>query len=117
MKKIFTSAILLLFCSSILLASKIDGSWAASVDSDNGTFEFTLIYKVEGNKLSGTLSSEMGDLDFTDGKVEGDTFEYNFEIQGYSIKHKGKVLNDKEIKISSSGDYGENEYIIKKIIK
>lgn len=117
MKKIFASAFLLLFCTTILFASKIDGSWAASVDTDNGTFEFTLTYKVDGEKISGTLSSEMGDLDFTDGKVTGDSFEYKFEIEGYSIMHKGKVLNDKEIKINSSGDYGDSEYVIKKIIK
>ena len=117
MKKIFASAFLLLFCTTILLASKIDGSWAASVDTDNGTFEFTLTYKVYGEKISGTISSEMGELEFADGKVDGDSFEYKFEIEGYSITHKGKVLNDKEIKINSSGDYGDNEYVIKKIVK
>lgn len=115
MKKIFVSAFLMLFCSTILFATKIDGKWAASIDTDNGTFEFTLTYKVDGEKLSGILSSDMGELEFTDGKIAGDTFEYKFEIEGYSITHKGKVLNDKEIKISSSGDYGENEFTIKKI--
>ena len=117
MKKIFTSAFLMLFCTSILFASKIDGSWAASVDTNNGTFEFTLTYKVDGEKLSGIISSDMDELEFAGGKIDGDTFEYKFEIDGYSITHKGKVLNEKEINIKSSGDYGENEYVIKKIIK
>lgn len=117
MKKIFASTFLLLFCASILFASKIDGSWAASVDTDNGTFELTLTYKVDGEKISGTIISDMGELEFEDGKVDGDTFEYKFEINGYSIIHKGKLLNDKEINITSSGDYGENEFLIKKIDK
>ena len=117
MKKIFVSAFMLLFCTTMLFASKIDGTWAASIDTDNGIFEFTLQYKVDGEKLSGTLSSDMGELDFTDGKVSGDTFEYKFEIEGYSITHKGKVLNDKEIKINSSGDYGDSEFTIKKVEK
>jgi hypothetical protein len=117
MKKIFASVFLMLFCTTLLFASKIDGSWAASVDTDNGTFKFTLTYKVDGEKLSGTISSDMGELEFTDGKVDGDTFEYKFEIDGYSITHKGKLLNKKEINIKSSGDYGENEYVIKKIVK
>lgn len=117
MKKIFASALFFLFCTTMLFASKIDGSWAASVETDNGTFEFTLTYKVDGKKLSGSISSDMGELDFTNGKVDGDTFEYKLELDGYTITHKGKVLNNKEIKINSSGDYGENEYVIKKIVK
>jgi hypothetical protein len=117
MKRTFVLTVILLFCSTILFASKIDGKWAATVDTDNGTFDFTLTYKVDGEKLSGTLSSEMGEITFTDGKINGDTFEYKFDIEGYSITHKGTVLNEKEIKIKSSGDYGESEYVIKKIVK
>ena len=59
----------------------------------------------------------MGELEFTDGKISGDTFEYKFYIEGYSITHKGTVLNEKEIKINSSGDYGESEFTIKKVVK
>jgi hypothetical protein len=117
MKKIVVSVMMLLFCTTMLFASKIDGKWAASVDTDNGTFEFTLTYKVDGEKLSGVLASEMGELEFTDGKVNGEMFEYKFEIEGYSITHKGKLLNDNEIQIKSSGDYGENEMIIKRVVK
>lgn len=71
--------------------------------------------KVDGKKLSGTIVSDMGELEFTNGEITGDTFEYKFEIEGYSIMHKGKILNEKEIKINSSGDYGDNEFVIKKI--
>ena len=115
MKKIFAITLTLLLCSSLAFASKIEGKWAASIDTDNGTFEFTLDYKVDGEKLSGTISSDMGSLDFTDGKIEGETFEYKLDIDGYVIKHKGKILNEKEIEISSSGDYGERDFVIKKV--
>ena len=117
MKKIFVSTIMLLLCTTMVFASKIDGKWAASVDTDNGTLDFTLTYKVDGEKLSGIIASDMGELEFTDGKVSGDTFEYKFYIEGYSITHKGTVLNEKEIKINSSGDYGESEFTIKKVVK
>jgi len=115
MKKIFVSTLMLLVCTTIVFASKIDGKWAASVDTDSGVFDFTLTYKVDGEKLSGIIASDMGELEFTDGKISGDTFEYKFYIEGYSITHKGTVLNEKEIKIKSSGDYGENEFTIKKM--
>ena len=117
MKTIFISVILVLFSSTILFASDIEGKWAGNIETDNGTFEFTLTYKVDDKKLSGTFASDMLEIKFTDGKIKGNTFEYKFEIEGYSIIHKGKVINDNEIKINSSGDFGDHEYIIKKIVE
>ena len=40
--------------------------------------------KVDGEKLSGTISSEMGEVVFTDGKIEGETFEYKLDIKVFS---------------------------------
>lgn len=115
MKKIFVSTFLLLFCSTFLFASGIEGKWSATIESDNGDFSFTITYKVDGEKLSGILSSDMGEVTIDDGKIDGDTFKYKFYIDSYTINHEGKVLNDKEIQIKSSGDYGESEFTITKI--
>ena len=114
MKKAFISTIMLLLCSTLVFASKVDGKWGTTIDTDNGPFSFTVVYKVDGEKLSGSFSSDMGDLDFTGGKISGDEFEYSFDIDGYIIKHKGKLVEG-EIKIKSSGDYGESEFTMKKV--
>lgn len=115
MKKILVSTFLMLFCSTFLFASGIEGKWSASIETDNGDFSFTITYNVDGENLSGIISSDMGDVTFKDGKIEGDTFKYEFYLDSYTISHEGKVLNDKEIKIKSSGDYGDSEFTIKKI--
>ena len=109
MKKIFTLSVMLIFCISLAFASKIDGKWKGAVETDEGSFYFTVNFKVEGDSLSGRFSSDYGDIDFSGGKVTGDEFEYSFEMEGYIIPQKGKLVSDDEILITYSDDYGENE--------
>ena len=115
MKKIFVSAVLLLFCSTLIFAGDIDGKWRGKVDSDMGTFEFTITYKVDGELLSGVMTSEMGDAPFTDGKINGNEFEYQIGIMDFVIKHKGKVLNENEIQITSDSEFGNSEFKMTKV--
>ena len=116
MKKAFIATILLVLCSTLVFASQVNGKWAATIETDNGPFSFTVTYKVDGEKLSGDFTSDMGDLDFTGGKISGNDFEYSFDIDGYTIKHTGKLVEG-EIKIKSTGDYGDSEFTMKKVPK
>ena len=116
MKKILVSTFVLLFVTSLALAAKIDGKWTATVDTDNGPFTFYAEYTVDGEKLTGILSSDMGSVDIANGKINGDEFEYTFYIDAYEMKHKGKLVDDKLI-IKSSGDYGESEITMTRVKK
>ncbi len=109
MKRILISMVVLLFCGTALFAGEIQGKWKATIETDNGPFSFTAEYKTEGEKISGTLSSDMGSVTISEGVVKGDEFEYSFYIENSLIKHKGKLVNG-ELKIKSSGDYGESEF-------
>jgi hypothetical protein len=116
MNKIYVSSIMLLLCSTLVMASKIDGKWKATIESDAmGTMEFTLEYKVDGESLSGTLISDFGDLPITGGKVNGNEFEYKIDVMDSIIEHKGKLINDNEITIKSIGGQGESEFTITRI--
>ena len=79
-----------------------------------GEMTFTIEYKVDGEKVSGTLISDMGDLPFADGKVSGTQIEYTLDIQGMKIKHNGTLDGDK-INMKSSGDYGESEFVLTRV--
>ena len=108
MKKIFTSAALLLFFVTLVFAAKIDGKWRGSVETGEGPFYFTVTYRVEGDSLSGRFEWDYGELDFSGGTVNGDEFEYSFYIEGYEIPQKGKLVSDDEIEITYEDEYGEN---------
>ena len=115
MKKIFISTLLIVFCSTLVFASKVDGKWNASIDTDNGVWEFSVVYKVSGEKISGEFITDYGNLEFGDGKVSGDEFEYSFDIEGVKHTHKGKLVNDKEILIKYSNENGDDgEFTFKK---
>ena len=58
MKRIFGMVILMLLCSILVFSSKFDGKWKGVVQTDSGPFEFTVVYKVEGEKLSGSFISD-----------------------------------------------------------
>src|SRR5262249_54338190 len=75
------AAVLVLALSSIVLAAqaaKVDvtGTWIFMVESAAGSSSPTLIFKQEGEKLTGKYSSQlMGDVDLT-GSVKGQTIEF-----------------------------------------
>ncbi len=109
MKKFLVSAVLVLLCSTALFASKVEGKWFTTIETDNGPFSFSSEFVVAGDKITGTLASDMGSVEITDGKITGDEFEYSFLIEYNTIKHKGKVIDGKLI-IKTSGSYGDSEF-------
>ena len=65
---------LLFFCSTLLFASKVEGKWKATIETDNGPFTFYAEYTVKGDKITGTLSSDMGSVEIANGKIDGDEY-------------------------------------------
>ena len=114
MKKFFASVIVVLITSTFLFASEVEGKWITTIETENGPFTFSVIYKVEGEKLSGTFYSESGTLDFYDGNISGEEFEYTFYIDSSFFKHQGKLVDGKLV-IKSSGDYGDFEYTMTRV--
>lgn len=116
MKKRIIPFILFIFCSSVLFASGIEGKWTTTMETDNGPFTFYAEYTVKGEVVSGTLSSDMGSVEISEGKINGDEFEYTFEIDYNKLKHVGKLVDGKLL-IKSSGAYGESEFTMTRVKK
>lgn len=114
MKKIISTTVFMLLCSVVLFASDVEGKWQATVETEMGAFSFIMDYKVDGEKISGALISEMGDMTFSDGTISGNEFEYTLDMQGMKITHKG-VLDGDKINMKSSGDYGDSEFVMTRV--
>lgn len=97
------SACFVLALLTAVWAADVNGKWTAEVPGRQGTQTTTFTFKVEGGKLTGTVSSPQGETAIADGKLEGDNISFNVvrEIQGNSIKlvYKGAVAGD-EIKFT-----------------
>ena len=109
---------------ALVWTADISGKWTAQVPGRDGQpQETTFTFKVEGDKLTGTVSGRQGDIPIADGKISGDeiSFTVTRERQGATIKqlYKGKVTGD-EIKFTRSTEGGQGnrppvEFTAKKV--
>lgn len=86
------------------------GTWGGGLpgrtpSADNGTFERTFVFKVDGSKLTGeTAGSFLGKSVINDGKVDGDnlsfTISVNFQGNDTKVSYNGKVSGN-DIKMTS----------------
>ena len=108
MKKIIIPTLLMLL-STAIFAQNVEGTWTTTMETDNGEYTFFGEYKVEGEVITGRLYSVDGQVEISNGKKNGNEFEYTFELNYYTIKHVGKLV-DGELKMKSITDEGDSEF-------
>jgi len=96
--------VLLLTLAGAVWAGDVTGKWTAQVPGrDGATRETTFTFKVDGDKLTGTVSGRQNDNPISDGKVNGDdisfTVKMSFGGNDVVLNYKGKVAGE-EIKFS-----------------
>jgi hypothetical protein len=91
--------------------SKIDGKWIGKVIGPEGEFDLTFTFKIDGDTLTGKNSSSMGEIDLTNGIVNGNDFSFDVDLQGMKIIHKCKYLDDDSIDVKA--DVGDQEIVMK----
>lgn len=110
---------MVLLGSSIVAAqsSSVAGEWDASYDTPGGPKPFKLVFKVDGEKLSGTVIRNDGELPLS-GTVKGDaiSFDYTITYNGHdlSLYFAGKVTGDTMGGTVSFGGNGDGEWTAKR---
>jgi hypothetical protein len=107
--------------AGLALAADISGKWTAQVPGRDGTpREQIFNFKVEGDKLTGTLAGgQGGDAPISEGKVSGDNISFVVvrEFNGNTMKftYTGVVAGD-EIKMKREGGQGgqAREFVAKR---
>ncbi|HVF28548.1 MAG TPA: hypothetical protein VM943_09930 [Pyrinomonadaceae bacterium] len=118
----FLSAYFVLAGIALAYAADINGKWVAQVPGRDGqTRETTFNFKVEENKLTGTVSGRQGDNPISDGKISGDDISFtvtaNFGGNEVKLLYKGKIAVD-EIKLTRTregGDQPGQEFTAKRV--
>jgi hypothetical protein len=85
-------------------AADVSGTWKAAIETPNGPFETTFVFKTEGDKLTGTTSNQfMQGAPISEGKVDGENVAFvvkgNFNGNDVQVNYKGKVSGD-EMKLT-----------------
>jgi hypothetical protein len=104
-------ALAVLSCG-VASAANVDGKWVAQVPGFQGdTIEITFNFKAEGEKLTGTIGSPMGEREFSEGKISGDSISFVLVFSppggegNFKIVYKGKVNGD-QIQFTQSFEGG-----------
>ena len=97
-------------------AADISGKWVATMETPMGAMEITLNFTVDGETLTGTTSTEMGEETIEDGTVKGNDVAFIVNAGGgmFTITYKGTVSGD-EIKFKvGMGEMGDAEMVAKR---
>lgn len=100
-------ALTCLLFSAVAFAADISGKWTGTVPGQDGQdLALTFDFKVDTGKISGKVTSSMGEIPITEGAIDGDDVSFTTEFNGMKIVHKGKVTGD-EMKLKVN--MGDND--------
>jgi hypothetical protein len=109
--------------TALARAADVSGTWTAEFDTQIGVQKYVYTFKVDGEKLTGTVDAErMGEkqaqVPMTDGIVKGDqiAFTENLTFDGnkVAVTYTGVVMGD-EIKFTRQvGDFATETFVAKR---
>ena len=96
MKKMFALSTILLCCVAICFAAvkSLDGEWTGTLKTDDAQYPLLYHFKVDGEKLTGTVRGPHGDLPLMDGEVHGAEFSFMVNLEKMHLLHTGKFYPD-----------------------
>lgn len=96
MKKKITSIALLVCSVAICMAAVADlsGKWAGVLKFGDNELPLTYTFKVDGENLTGSVSTGQGDLPLSNGKIKGNDFTFSLDVNGTAMAQVGKFYGD-----------------------
>ena len=99
-------------------ATDLNGKWKGDLNGPDGNaLEINFDFKVDGEKLTGTVTNTYGEEKITEGVVKGDDISFLILAGGgqFKITYKGKV-DGEDIKFHVIiGDMGEGDMVAKRV--
>jgi hypothetical protein len=95
MQAVVSAAVLSCVLASLAFAADVSGKWRAEFTTPDGTarvnsFEF----KVEGDKVTGTVAGTQDQTPIKDGKISGDSISFTADRPFGTFTYKGKIGAD-----------------------
>ena len=94
---VFAIGLVFLGAGSMSAQTSVAGDWDGALNTPGGARPFKLIFKVDGEKLTGTARRTSGDVPLT-GTIKGNviTFEYtvNYNDNALTLSFSGTVTGD-----------------------
>ena len=95
-------------------AADITGKWSGQVPSRGEAAAATFTFKIDGDKLTGTMTGPQGEVALDEGKVSGDKISFTTPGGNAKILFQGTVAGD-EIKMTRTREGGQaREFTLKR---
>jgi hypothetical protein len=76
----------------------VAGKWETTRETPRGTMTSTFTFKVDGNKLTGTIGSQRGDTEISEGTVDGNKISFKVVMtmgdRTFEMSYTGTVEGD-----------------------
>lgn len=114
--KTLLTVFLFLFVATSGIAAGIEGSWIATMKSPDGNeMEINFVFKMDGEKLTGSVVTPNGDMAISNTKIEGKQFSFDVSFNDMKIKHECTLKEDDTIGMKVVGSpMGDSEMILKR---
>jgi len=117
-RKLAVAALFLALGAMSAIAADFNGKWTADIQSRRGTQTVTFDFHVDGSTLIGKVTTQRGDTDITDGKVDGDNISFtqvmNFNGNEFKITYTGKADGDNIDFTRQMGDRPATQFVAKR---
>ncbi len=111
-RKLGLAALFLALAPVAALAADFNGKWSAEVQGRMGPQTITFDFKVDGSTLTGKITTPRGDIDISNGKVDGDNISFdqvmNFNGNSMTMSYKGTADGADSIKFTRTFGGGGN---------
>ena|ERR1051325_5453375 len=114
LKKILFVCFALGILAFTVLAADVTGKWTGQVPTRGETVAATFMFKVDGDKLTGTMTGPQGEVALEEGKVSGNQVSFATAGGNAKVMFQGTVEGD-EIKMTRTREGGQaREFTLKK---
>jgi hypothetical protein len=95
-------------------AAEISGKWSGQVPSRGEAVATTFTFKVDGDKLTGTMTGPQGEVSLQEGKFSGDQISFSTTGGNAKILFQGTVAGN-EMKMTRTREGGQaREFTLKR---
>jgi len=110
-------AFLVMACAASAAAADLNGKWKGDAKMPDGnSLEINMVFKVDGEKLTGTVTNSYGEEQITEGTVKGNDISFVILAGGeFKIVYKGKVDGEQLKFTVTIGDMGDAQMIAKRV--
>jgi len=114
LKAIWIVCVAIAMLSVTAAAADINGKWSGQVPSRGEAMTATFTFKVDGDKLTGTMTGPQGEVALEEGKVSGDQIAFTMMGGNAKVMFQGTVSGN-EIKMTRTREGGQaREFTLKR---